>query len=123
MIKILALILLSELWTTAGQIFFKKSTNQLEPSRLGNLKAYFVFAQKILRMPEIWFGLILMAVGLVIWLAALSRSDLSTAFPIASIQYVFVLIASRIFLKEPLDRMKITGTLLVVAGIITISFS
>jgi uncharacterized membrane protein len=58
-----------------------------------------------------------------LWLIALAQGDLSLVFPIGSIQYIFVLFSAHIFLNEKIDRMKLIGTFLVVAGIILITIS
>ena len=57
------------------------------------------------------------------WLVALAGSDLSIVFPLGSIQYVLVLFASQLFLKEKIDRKKLIGTLLVMVGVIAIARS
>ena len=54
---------------------------------------------------------------------ALAQADLSFVFPVGSIQYIFVLFGTSIFLGEKIDRMKLTGTLLVITGIILITLS
>ena len=117
-VKIFFLILLSEIGNTAGQIFFKKGTNRLPPPRLTNFSSCRNFIKDLLRMPVLWLGFGSMALGLLIWLMALAQADLSLVFPLGSMQYLLILVASRIFLGEKIDRMKLAGTCLVVAGII-----
>ena len=60
---------------------------------------------------------------LVVWLAALSQGELSLVYPLSSLQYLMVLFAARLFLKEKMDLAKITGTLLIASGIVLISLS
>ena len=122
-IRIIFLILLTEIWNTTGQIFFKKATNQLETPKLRNIKSYLTFMAKVLKMPGIWLGLIALTIGIMFWLMALAQGDLSLVYPIGSLQYVLTLIAARIFLHERIDGMKLTGTLCVVVGIILIAKS
>ena len=123
MIKIFFLILGAEIWSTAGQILFKKGTNRLLRPHLRSLASYLGFTKKILLMPAIWLGFASMALGLFIWLMALSRADLSLVFPLGSLQYILTLVSARLFLNEKIDRMKLVGTFLVVVGIVVISFS
>jgi drug/metabolite transporter (DMT)-like permease len=120
MIKIILLVLMAEIAGTAGQILFKKGTGRLGRRSFKQLGTYFAFAGEILGMPVIWLGFILMGLCLLLWLMALAGSDLSVVFPLGSMQYILILIGSRLFLKEKIDRMKLIGTLLVVIGIITI---
>ena len=110
MIKIILLVLLSEVFTAIGQVFFKKTTNALEPYSLGG----------VLRKPSIWIGLVSMAIGLAIWLMALAEGDLSLVYPIGSLQFILILFSAHIFLNEKIDKMKFLGTLLVVFGIVLI---
>ena len=122
-IKIVLLILLAEAWTAVGQILFKKAANAVESRSLRGVGTHIRFIRDILMKPLIWFGLASMAAGLVFWLMALSRGDLSFVFPIGSIQYVMILFSAHIFLGEKIDRMKFLGTFLVVFGIILTAMS
>ena len=122
-LKLLLLVLLAEVWATAGQVLFKKSTNTLQTPDLKNWDSYARFVRKVLGIPGIWLGLGAMALGLVVWLVALAQNDLSLVFPIGSLQYILILIAARLFLGEKIDRMKLAGTLLIVAGIVLITLS
>ena len=122
-IRIVLLVLFTEMWNTTGQIFFKKATNGLEVPKFGNLKAYFTFLGKVLRIPSIWLGLASLTIGITLWLMALAQGDLSLVYPIGSLQYVLTLIAARVFLHEKIDGMKLAGTLFVAAGIILIAKS
>ena len=71
----------------------------------------------------IWLGLVTVIIGVVVWLIALAQTELSVAYPIDSLQYIMTLFAANIFLGEKIDRMKIMGTVLVIGGIVLISFS
>ena len=122
MIAAFLIVLLGESFTALGQILYKKNTNRLEAHSLKNMRSYFTFIKDVLRLPGIWLGLLSMAVGLIVWLVALSRFDLSFVFPASSILYVLILFASRIFLNEKIDAMKLIGTSLVIVGIIAITF-
>lgn len=123
MIKVLWLVLLAEIWNTAGQILFKKSANALEAPHLKNLQSYLSFLKSVFSMPAIWLGLGAMGLGLWFWLRALAQSDLSVVFPLGSVQYILTLAAAGLFLGEKMDRLKIAGTLLVTAGIVLIALS
>ncbi|MCS6796447.1 MAG: EamA family transporter [Raineya sp.] len=57
------------------------------------------------------------------WIAALTKFDLSFAYPFTSIAFVLVLFLSYYFFAEPLSWQKIAGTLLIVAGIILLAQS
>jgi drug/metabolite transporter (DMT)-like permease len=123
MIKLIFIIIISEIFTAAGHILFKKSTNELELKSLRGIGGHASFIKDIIVKPAIWVGLGSMAIGLFVWLAALNEGELSLAFSIGSIQYVITLFAARALLGEKIDRMKLIGTLLVMFGIIIISMT
>ncbi len=123
MIKVLILIIIAEAWTAVGQVLFKKSTNSLEVHSLRSTGGMIRFIKNIISKPMIWIGLVSMSMGMIVWLMALAQADLSVVFSIGSIQYVMILFLAHYLLGEKIDKMKLIGTLLVVAGIILITVS
>ena len=123
MIKIILLVLLSEIFMVVGHILFKKTTSALGPHGLGSVGGQYRFLKEVLAKPAIWLGFVAMGVGLVIWLIALAQGDLSLVFPIGSLQFVLTLFLAHVFLNEKIDRMKFLGTLLVIFGITLMAFS
>ena len=123
MIKIILLVLLSEIFVAVGQIFFKKTTNTLDSYSLKGVHTKIRFLNDVFTKPLIWAGFLSMAIGLVIWLVALAQGDLSLVFPIGSLQFILILFSAHFFLNEKIDKMKLLGTFLVVFGIILITIS
>ena len=123
MIRLISLIIFSEIWHTAGQILFKKTTNQLDSPTSSQMKTYAVFFRNIALSPWIWLGFIFMALSIFFWLMALAQGDLSLVYPLGSTQYITTMIAARLLLNEKIDRMKFWGTMFVVAGIVVIAGS
>ena len=106
-----------------GHVFFKKGVAPLGTPHLRVFRSYMAFIQQVFRTPVIWLGFAGIGAGIAVWIIALAQTDLSLAYPIASLQYVVVLIAARIFLGEKLDKMKLFGTAMVIGGIVLISVS
>jgi drug/metabolite transporter (DMT)-like permease len=52
------------------------------------------------------------------WMAAITKFELSYAYPFMSLSFLLVLILSAILFHEPLTVSKVVGVGLVVAGII-----
>ncbi|MCX5679580.1 MAG: EamA family transporter [Candidatus Omnitrophica bacterium] len=123
MVKILALVLIAEILTAAGQIFFKKSANELGFHDLKKMGAHLKFLAEVFSKPALWIGFAFMAIGLVAWLIALAEGDLSLVFPLGSSQYILILFLAHFMLGEKIDRMKLVGTLLVVFGIVIITIT
>ncbi|MFA5160028.1 MAG: EamA family transporter [Candidatus Omnitrophota bacterium] len=123
MIRTILCVLIAETWNTAGQLLFKKSADTLPSVSGTDLRTYRIFFKNVLCRPGIFLGLTCHAVGLVFWLAALSRGALSVVFVFGSMQYILVLIASRIFLGEKIDGMRFLGTLLIAIGITLVALA
>ena len=123
MVKIILLVLLSEAITVIGQILFKKSTNTVGAYNLRNRNDRIRFLSEIFTRPYLWLGILAMVIGLIVWLLAIAQGDLSLVFPIGSLQYILILFLAHKFLGEKIDRMKLIGTLLVMAGIVLMSVS
>jgi len=123
MIKVLIFIMVAEAWTAVGQVLLKKSANSIETHSLRGVDNLTLFIKNVLSKPATWIGLSSMAVGLVVWIIALAQADLSLVFSIGSIQYIMILFLAHGLLGEKIDKMKLTGTFLVVLGIILITIS
>lgn len=54
----------------------------------------------------------------VFWMAAMTKLQLSHAYPFMSLAFVLVLIASGLFFNEAITPLKIVGIVLVVLGVI-----
>ncbi|MBE2239246.1 MAG: EamA family transporter [Caldilineaceae bacterium] len=78
---------------------------------------------RIFTNPFIIGGLALYVGGTVFWLAALSRVDLSFAYPFASLSYVVMLTASWLLFNENITPLRLAGTLVVMLGVFLISRS
>lgn len=123
MLKIILLVILAEIFTAAGQMLFKKSTNAADSYNLRRLDTHALFLKDVLANPNLWGGFIAMGLGLVVWIIALAQGDLSLVFSLGSMQYILILFGAHFFLGEKIDRMKFIGTFLVVFGIVLITLS
>ncbi len=120
---IIFFVLLAEILNTIGQFLFKKTANSIQAPQLSHLRSYGLFFHKVLKSVWIWLGLGMMAVGLIVWLAALSEGELSFVYSIGSLQYILVLLTARFLLKEKVNRTRVIGTILVTSGIFLIMLS
>lgn len=117
LILILVLLLVSDVFGIAGQIFYKKALNKV------NTKKYLDFLKRALSSPLIWLGFFSIAINIIVGLAAVSLGQLSFVNSLDSMDYVLLLFASRLFLGEKIDRDKLIGTILVVIGIVFVAMS
>jgi len=56
--------------------------------------------------------------GMLTWMAALSRLPLSQAYPFVSLSFPLVLVSSWLAFGEPLTVVKVLGVMLIMAGLI-----
>jgi multidrug transporter EmrE-like cation transporter len=71
--------------------------------------------------PHVIGGLSLYALGAVLWLFVLSRVDVSVAYPFVAFGFIVTMGLAIVLLGEPLQPLRVVGTLLVVAGAVLIT--
>jgi drug/metabolite transporter (DMT)-like permease len=104
-----------------GQIWFKLGLNQLPED--GTADSHGRFWKQVFGSPLVWAGIGAYAVELGLWLAVLANAPLSFVFPLASLSYVGVLIASRVVLKETVSARRWAGALLITLGVTLVYIS
>ena len=77
-----------------------------------------LFLARLLINPWIVFALAAAFAAAVTWMAAMTKLDLSHAYPLLSTVFVLVPLASVMLFNEPVTTPKIMGLALVVAGIV-----
>jgi multidrug transporter EmrE-like cation transporter len=116
-VKWLPLFLLAALLETVGQLSFKKAAT--EHRTVSGLRYYLRLAVDRL----VFVGIAVYAVEMLIWLYLLAHIPLSIAFPLAGIQQLVILSASRLYLREQVNRIELFGAVLIAAGLLTIARS
>ncbi len=79
-------------------------------------KAAFLF--NLLLNPWIISAFAAALLASVFWMAAMTKLQLSHAYPFMSLAFVLILMASGLFFHEPITPLKIAGIMLIVLGII-----
>jgi multidrug transporter EmrE-like cation transporter len=115
-------ILLTVIFTVIGQIMLKWRMDKLGalPSELFNK---ILFLAKAFMDPFIIISLGSAFIASVFWMAAMTKFDISYAYPFMSLSYVIVLVASFVLFKEPITMYKIAGLLCIAVGIVLTSKS
>jgi multidrug transporter EmrE-like cation transporter len=70
-----------------------------------------------------WVGMLCYGTSVCVWLAALSKAPVSTAYPMLSLGYVVVTAVSVLWLGETLSQGKVLGIALICAGVVLVSRS
>jgi len=65
----------------------------------------------------LWLGLICYAISVVVWILALSRVDVSIAYPMLSIGYIVNAIAASQLFNEPMGLGKVIGIGVIMLGV------
>lgn len=68
-------------------------------------------------------GLFVYGCSTIFWLVALSRVDLSYAYPFASLSYVIMLVVSWRLFDENISFLRLLGTAIITVGVLLISRS
>jgi drug/metabolite transporter (DMT)-like permease len=108
---VVTLWLLNVTLDTVGQLAFKTAASD---PRAGDGFARWRY---MLARPWIWVGITSYVAEFLVWIAFLSLVDLSEGVLLGSINIVVIMIAGRILFREKLTPMRVTGILLVTAGV------
>lgn len=102
--------LLNIMLDTVGHLAFKYAAGSAQDSGMRRWKI-------LSSSPSLWVGIACFGLEFGVWFALLSLVPLSLAILIGSINIVMVMLAGRILFHERLDRMRITGMLLIAVGV------
>ncbi len=122
-LKILFLLILTDILETFLQFCFKKSVLAQANLQVDNFQAALIFLSAAFSSGFLWLGLFSVVAVFIIWSTILSKIDLSVAVPIASFSYILVPLASIIFLNEKVSLLRWAGILFILTGIIFVSLS
>ncbi len=107
----LSLILLATLLAAYGSLFLKKGSK-------GRLKL-----KELIKNYPLILGLSFYGFSTVPFLIALKFVDLSVAYPITSLSYVWVILLSKKYLKEKIKKLKLAGIMFIILGVVLIGLS
>lgn len=82
-----------------------------------------LFLIKLLFDPWIFSGFFAAFVASFFWMAAMTKFDISYAYPFMSSAFVLVFLFSVVLFQEPVSWQKVIGLILIIAGIIVTSKS
>ena len=105
------------LFTVYGQLVLKWRMN-LKGQLPLELSEKFIFMAKLFLDPWLISGFAAAFVASLFWMAAMTRFEISFAYPFMSLSFVLVLILSIYVFGETFTWGKVLGLLLIAAGII-----
>jgi len=118
-IQLHAFLLLYIVFTVASQLIMRWRVGAAQtfanaPSdRLG-------FITSMLMTPWVWAAIVCTFCAGIAWMFALTRFELTYAFPFTGVTFVLILVAGAYLFGEHVGLARVVGTLLVVLGLVVI---
>jgi multidrug transporter EmrE-like cation transporter len=116
------LILICVILNTISQLLLKMGMQAVGHFEF-NLQNVPGIGWKVVTNYYILGGLSCYVISVVLWLLALSRMDVSVAYPMASLGYIATAIAGYFLLQEDLSLTKVLGILVIMIGVYLVSRS
>jgi multidrug transporter EmrE-like cation transporter len=116
-----ALILTGVGLNAAAQLLLKVATKPLAHFNVFNADVLGSSVWILLRSMPFWSGMLCYAASVCVWVAALSKAPVSTAYPMLSLGYVVVAAVSVAWLGETLTPAKMLGIALICTGVVLVS--
>lgn len=116
-----ALVLAGVLLNAAAQLLLKAGANSVGP--IGGLAALRESAPQLLLHRGILGGLACYVVSVLVWIVALSRVDVSVAYPMLSLGYVVNAVLAWWLFGEVLNTQRWIGIAVIIVGVILIARS
>ena len=115
-------IMISVVGGAIGQILLKTGMAKMGPLTMTGGQAVGII-WRMATNPYVVIGLAIYMFGTLFWLMALSRVQLSFAYPFASLSYGLMLLASWLLFREDISLLRIIGTAVIIAGVLIIARS
>jgi multidrug transporter EmrE-like cation transporter len=116
-----ALILTGVGLNAAAQLLLKVATRPLAHFSEFNADTLGGAVVVLFKSAPFWAGMVCYATSVCVWLAALSKAPVSTAYPMLSLGYVVVAAVSVLWLGESMGPAKVLGIALICVGVVLVS--
>ena len=117
-----ALVLFGVLLNAAAQLLLKAGTNSIGHFEFSGANLVPI-GWKVATQPYILGGLMCYAISVVVWIMALSRVEVSIAYPMLSIGYVVNAIAAYLLFGEAVGVQRLVGIGNIVVGVYVVARS
>ncbi len=110
------LVMTGVLLNAIAQLALKASVSDTGIINL-DMQSLFSSASSLASNLWLWLGLVCYAISVVVWILALSRVDVSIAYPMLSIGYIVNALAASQLFNEPLGLGKVIGIGVIIIGV------
>ena len=111
-----SLLMTGVLLNAGAQLLLKAGTNSVGAFEFTSANIVPV-GWKLATEPHIMGGLACYVVSVVVWIMALSRVEVSIAYPLLSVGYVVNAIAAYYLFGEAVTPMRLTGIAIIIVGV------
>ncbi len=115
-----ASIFITVIFTVYSQLIMRWQVSLAGPLP-ADLSGKLVYIATLLLNPWVMSGIVATLLAGVSWMLAMTKFEISYAYPFVSLNYVLVLVAGFLLFQESMSIMKLAGTALVILGIIVIA--
>ncbi|RLC42995.1 MAG: transporter [Candidatus Coatesbacteria bacterium] len=116
--KTILFILTSVFLGVAGQMLLKMGLYKTPP-----MEGLSVKILHLIFKPYILLGFISYGLSSIFWLLVLSRTELSYAYPMVALGYVFVFIFSWLYFKDQVTLIRVIGLVLICIGVVFVAMT
>ena len=109
--------------SVCGQLLLKWQVTRVGGITPGDPRGLVFLIGRLLFNPWIIAGLGAAFLASLLWMLALTKLDLSEAYPYTALSFVLILLISYFLFGEPLTMGKVMGTGLVIAGIFVLAMT
>ncbi|MBD1824454.1 hypothetical protein H6F51_18455 [Cyanobacteria bacterium FACHB-DQ100] len=99
-----------------GDLWISRGMREIGPINSVEIGALLMVAVKFLTSPWIWLGIAFLICSLLLYLAAMSRFDLSYVIPMTAFTYVLSTAMAILILREQVSAIRLLGTCVITAG-------
>ncbi len=117
-----ALVLTGVLLNAAAQLLLKAGVKDLGVIQLTPATIWSA-GLKLALEPHILGGLTCYVISVVVWILALSRVQVSIAYPMLSLGYVVTAFIAWAFMGEAVNAMRLTGIAVIIVGVFLVARS
>jgi len=116
-------IFLSIFFAVSSQLIIKWKMSAFSLTEYETISEKFLFAFKMLFNPYIMLSLTFTLLSGLSWMIAMTKFDISYAYPFTTLGFVFVFVFSVLLFNEAFTWQKVVGLLLILIGIVISSRS
>jgi drug/metabolite transporter (DMT)-like permease len=119
---VLSLILMDVALNVVGQLSLKYGMSKMGNFSISLPNLASVFARAAVN-PFILIGVVCYGTGFLVWLVVLAKAEVSYAYPMISLGYVFTAVLAWLLLGEQVTVMRFAGILVTCLGVFIIARS